>query len=131
MILVSDLDQVATARLEDAKALLVAGRPDGAIYLCGYAIEIALKARICRQLNWPAFPSTRTEFAPLKSFQTHNLDTLLQLSGQEAKIKQALFPDWNVVSTWNPEFRYDVVGKATPQSASSMIDSVVALMGAL
>ncbi len=62
MILVAELDNLAHARIDDAKALLAAGRYDGATYLCGYAIEVALKARICRTLSWPEFPSTGGEF---------------------------------------------------------------------
>ena len=131
MIPVAELDRIAQARLEDARALLAAGRPDGAIYLCGYAVEVALKARVCRQLNWPDFPRTSGEFNALKSFQTHSLDTLLRLSGQEANIKQSNFAEWNVVSTWNPEARYDIIGTATLPSATNMITAAVALMAAL
>ena len=61
MISVAELDNIARARIEDAKALLTAGRFDGATYLCGYAVEVALKARICRSLNWTEFPSTGSE----------------------------------------------------------------------
>ena len=60
MILVAELDGLAAARLEDAKVLLASGRYDGAVYMCGYAVEIALKARICRM---PARHSTLL-FAP-------------------------------------------------------------------
>jgi hypothetical protein len=37
---------------------LKAERFDGAFYLSGYAVELALKARICRTLKWRATPST-------------------------------------------------------------------------
>jgi HEPN domain-containing protein len=47
MILVSELDDIAQARIADAKVLLAGGRFDSAIYLCGYAVEVALKTRIC------------------------------------------------------------------------------------
>jgi HEPN domain len=70
MIPVSELDGIASARLEDAKTLLSAGRFDGASYLCGYAVEVALKARICRVLSWPDFPSTTGEFQAYRSFPT-------------------------------------------------------------
>jgi enhancing lycopene biosynthesis protein 2 len=42
MIFPSDLRDIAQARLDDADALLQAGRFDGSVYLCGYAVEIAL-----------------------------------------------------------------------------------------
>jgi HEPN domain-containing protein len=59
VIRVDELDSIARARIEDAKALLAAGRFDGATYLCGYAVEVALKARICRALGWAEFPRHR------------------------------------------------------------------------
>ena len=62
MIAVAELDAMAQARLADSKALLAAGRYDGASYHCGYSVEVALKARICRVFNWPDFPSTKGEF---------------------------------------------------------------------
>jgi hypothetical protein len=71
MISLAELDSIARAHLDDARALLAAGRFDGASYLCGYAVEVALKARICRTLNWPEFPSTGGEFQAYRSFQTH------------------------------------------------------------
>ena len=105
MISVAELDNIAHARIEDAKALLTADRFDGATYLCGYAVEVALKARICRTLNWTEFPSTGSEFQAYRSFQTHELDVLLRLSGQEARIKQNHFPLWNAVAIWKVESR--------------------------
>ena len=47
----AELRKIAKARLKDAEALLAAHRYDGAIYLCGYAVELALKARICQTLK--------------------------------------------------------------------------------
>jgi HEPN domain-containing protein len=84
MVPIADLRKIAKGRLVDADVLFQAGRYDGAIYLCGYAVEIALKARICRTLKWPGYPSNFTGYL---SFKTHNLDILLHLSGVEAKIK--------------------------------------------
>ena len=40
MIAVDELDRIARARLHDAKSLLAAGRFDGAIYVCGYAVAV-------------------------------------------------------------------------------------------
>jgi HEPN domain-containing protein len=47
MIRTTDVEEIARARLQDADILLTSERYDGAIYLCGYAVELALKARIC------------------------------------------------------------------------------------
>ena len=128
MIPVTELDRIALARLDDAKTLLVAGRHDGAIYLCGYAVEVALKARICRTLNWPEFPTTGGEFQPYKSFQTHELDVLLRLSGQERNVKQQNFGDWNTVAVWKSDSRYNVVGTAQKNEAEAMIKAAEQLL---
>jgi HEPN domain-containing protein len=131
MISVAELDNIAAARLEDAKVLLAAGRFDGATYLCGYAVEVALKARICRVLNWPEFPSTGGEFQAYRSFQTHELDVLLRLSGQEARIKQNHFAFWNVVAVWKTESRYNVIGTAQEADATAMIQAAEQLLALL
>ena len=128
MIPVAQLDGIAHARIEDAKVLLAAGRFDGATYLCGYAVEIALKARICRVLNWPEFPSTSGEFQAYRSFQTHELDVLLRLSGQEPNIKQNHFALWNAVAIWKVESRYNVVGTVQQADAAAMIQAAEQLL---
>jgi HEPN domain-containing protein len=127
----ADLDLIARARLDDAKALLTAGRYDGAGYLCGYAVEVALKARICRVLNWSEFPSTSSEFQAYRSFQTHELDVLLRLSGQEPRIKGRFFSSWNAVAIWKAESRYDIVGKIQKPDAESMIVAAEELLRVL
>ena len=95
MIPVEELDRIAIAKLEDGKTRLGGGRYDGAAYICGYAVEVALKARICRTLDWVDFPSTNGEFQAYRSFQTHDLEVLLRLSGQEQRIKRDHFALWN------------------------------------
>src|SRR5690349_9720166 len=113
MIPVKELDRLAKARLKDAQVLLVAGRYDGALYLCGYAIEIGLKLRICKTLKWAGFPATNKEFDNFKSFKVHNLDVLLSLTGMEAKIKSKYLAEWSAVTIWNPEARYTTIGSIT------------------
>jgi hypothetical protein len=131
MIAIGELDDIAKARLEDAQALLAAKRFDGAIYLCGYAVEVGLKVRVCRVLNWPEFPSTSGEFSAYRSFQTHELDVLLRLSGQEARIKRDYFDQWNTVAVWKAEARYNVVGTARDADAAEMIQAAIRLLEVL
>jgi HEPN domain-containing protein len=126
-----DLDLIARARLDDAQALLDGGRYDGAVYLCGYAVEVALKAKICRVLNWTEFPRTSAEFQAYRSFQTHELDVLLRLSGQESRIKSGFFASWNAVAVWKAESRYDTVGKIQKADAESMIVAAEELLKVL
>jgi HEPN domain-containing protein len=106
MIPVSDLRKIARARLRDSEVLAKARRYDGGLYLCGYAVEIALKARICRTLKWVAFPDSDAEFRGLTSLKTHSLDLLLRLSGVEGKIKRGFFAEWSTVAKWDPASRY-------------------------
>jgi len=101
-----ELQLIARARLQDAEALYRADRYDGSVYLCGYAVEIGLKNKICETLRWKGFPSTRSEFQDFQSFKTHSLDVLLRLSGAEDKIKKNFLAQWSVVAKWDPEARW-------------------------
>lgn len=124
-----DIKSIAKARLKDAQVLLRGNRFEGAIYLCGYAIELALKARICQTLKWGGYPASNAEFNDYKSFKTHDLDVLLHLSGIEDKIKTKLFAEWSAIAQWSPESRYSVIGKATKVDASLMVTSTKVLLG--
>ena len=128
MLTPADLRTIAQARLQDAHILLANGRYDGAGYICGYAVEITLKARICDTLNWPGFPQTAKEFANYTSFKTHNLAVLLSLSGREQIIKQSHLADWSFVRQWNPEDRYRIAGGISAQDAQQFLASTTALL---
>ena len=131
MLDISDIRTIAQARIIDGEILLKSDRYDGAIYLCGYAVEIALKERICRTLGWPGYPSTKREFANYLSFRTHNLGVLLSLSGSEQKIKTNFLAEWSIVAEWDPEMRYKPIGSANKQEAELMIESSKKLMSVL
>ncbi len=111
VILIADLRALADARLKDAYVLYENERTDGAGYICGYAIELALKARICSTLHWLGFPATPAEFKSFRSFKTHELDILLALSGQEQRVRTEHLKEWSFVANWDPEVRYRTVGK--------------------
>lgn len=126
-----DIRKLAKARLEDAEALHEAGRYDGAVYLSGYAVEMALKARICDTLGWDGYPSTSGEFKGFASFKTHNFDILLRLSGYESKIKKRLMAAWSLAVEWDPEIRYKPIGNAGKKDASLMIESALKVTAGL
>lgn len=128
MLATQEVRKIASARLRDAMVLLTAKRYDGAIYLCGYAVELALKARICKTLKWPGYPETYKEFEPLKSFRVHDLDVLLRLTGREAAVKASYFVEWSAVAAWNPEARYKPIGSANVDDAKLMLDSAAVLL---
>jgi HEPN domain-containing protein len=123
-----DIKKIAKARLEDAETLFAAGRYDGAIYMCGYAVELALKARICKTLRWSGYPSTRAEFNDYRSFKTHDLDVLLHLSGIEDKIKTKLLAEWSAVAQWNPDARYQPIGNVGVMDARLMLSAAAILL---
>ena len=131
MILTKDLRTIAHARLRDAQVLLQAKRFDGAFYLCGYAVELALKARICRTLKWQGFPESARDFKGFQLLRTHDLEVLLRFSGVEGRVKAKQFAEWSVVLDWNPEKRYQVIGLLPPQHAADMLTCVQRLLEVL
>ena len=131
MLTRQELRRIAQARLRDAEVLYRAKRYDGAFYLCGYALEVALKARVCATLRWKEFPSTAGEFHGLTSFRTHDLDLLLLLSGREQPVRSKHATDWAVAAKWDPEARYRPIGSATRQQTRDMIEAATRIMGAV
>ena len=132
MLTIATLRTLSEARLEDARALLLAGRNEGSLYLCGYAVELALKAKICETLGWRWFPGTGKEAADYRSFRTHNLEVLLYLSGVYERITVDLKDDWARVLKWRPEIRYTppTVDTETP-TAAAMMSSAERILEAL
>ncbi|MDD2810634.1 HEPN domain-containing protein [Rhodoferax sp.] len=128
MLATLEVRRIASARLRDAKVLLAAKRFDGAVYLCGYAVELALKARICKTLKWSGYPESNKEFEPLKSFRVHDLDVLLRLTGREGAVKANYFVEWSAVAAWNPEARYKPIGSANESDAQLMLESAALLL---
>jgi hypothetical protein len=128
---IRDLQSIARARLRDAEAPSRARRFDGSVYVCGYAVEIGLKARICRTLKWTGFPGSHAEFQGYASFRTHDLDVLLRLSGQELMIKTRHLPSWSVVTMWSPETRYSTPGSTSAARAAAMLQSARDILEAL
>lgn len=124
---IADVEVLAEARLHDAEALFAAGRYDGARYVCGYAVELKLKARISRAHGWSVYPPTAPLAQPLK---THDLEVLLLLSTMHATIIGGHGGLWSAVVAWNPEQRYAVTA-FTAQDAQKMIDATRALMAVL
>ncbi|MDM8522319.1 HEPN domain-containing protein [Desulfococcaceae bacterium HSG8] len=131
MISKKELKKLAKARLKDSEILFRNRRYDSATYLCGYAVELALKARICRTLKWTGFPSSNREFQDYKSLKTHNLDVLLVFSGVEDKIKSNFLSEWSVVTQWKPEYRYRPLGTENKNTTRNMIDATEKLIVAL
>jgi hypothetical protein len=117
------LRQNAWAKIRAAKAILSTADWDNATYLCGYGIELILKARICVDQGLPGYPETEAEFTaakPLK-LKDHDFDRLLHLTKQTAHIKANHLADWGTCQQWSPSTRYQAIGTATSKSAQEMI----------
>jgi len=68
---------------------------------------------------------------PYRSFQTHELDVLLRLSGQEARVKENHFALWNTAANWKAESPYNVIGTAQQGDSGAMIQAAEALLAIL
>lgn len=126
-----EIRKIAKARLKDAEVLAASRRYEGAMYLCGYSVELGLKARICKTLKWSGYPSSSKEFKNYHSFRTHNLDVLLHLAGVENRIKTELFAEWSTVAEWSPESRYNPIGVRSLSDAHLMISAAKAVLAKL
>ena len=125
MLTAQNIYALAKCRYEEAKILLKNDKPDGAVYLCGYALELILKWKIIKILEWDGYPETTKEFENYKSFKVHKLDVLLSLSGLGKKIQfdNNIYARWQIASTWDSEIRYKEIGRITEAEANDIIEA--------
>jgi HEPN domain-containing protein len=102
-----DLQELSRLRLKEAKALLAGQFYDGAYYLAGYSIELALKACIAKGIKRHDFPDKKL----IVEAHTHAIVRLVQMAGLEAdlqiRLKNETFQgNWNVVKDWSENSRY-------------------------
>lgn len=105
----AEFQGLAEERLTEAKALLDLGKWDGAYYLAGYAVELALKACIIKMLM-------ATDAFPEKGFSndcyTHAIDTLVGRADLKVPRELAtnldsdLKANWSTVLKWSEQKRY-------------------------
>ena len=120
----TELKRLSILRLKEAEALFDAGFYDGTAYLCGYAVELALKARICKLLGVNEYPPD----AKVKQvYAVHDFEQLLLLSGLKSELTadHPTYPNWSIASPWKPEQRYDPKGTYTKDSAGVSVQSPV------
>ncbi len=108
----------------EAKALLDLEKWDGAYYLAGYAVELALKACIIKMvMATDAFPDK--EFS--KNCYTHDIDTLVGLAKLDAVLKLATDAEpvvkskWATVRDWSEKKRYHRIDKAEAEALYTAI----------
>ena len=122
-----DLQELSRLRLREAEALYKAHLFDGAVYLAGYAVELALKARICRLLRVREYPLSGDIG---RAFKVHSLEQLKVLAGLTTEIdvkrNKELFDNWSKAVEWDPEQRYDTPGKYNDRTAKLILDGLTA-----
>lgn len=90
--------------MEDARALLEAGRWAGAYYMIGYAVECALKAAIARRTKEFDFPDKHVA----NEAWSHRPGQLLKLTDTKPPPQDSkLGLHWEAVRDWNEESRYE------------------------
>jgi HEPN domain-containing protein len=127
----AELVRIAKTRLGDAKVLLNNGRHDGAGYLCGYAVEVALKYRVCQFRNWEGQPENAHEDPSYRVLITHALDDLLHLANIPRAVRARCFAEWSIIRTWSPTTRYDTIGSVSRGQAERLIQAAERLVKVL
>jgi hypothetical protein len=121
-----ELQTLARLRLREAETLFAADLYDGCAYLCGYVVELALKARICATLGLSEYPEKVSK--RLKdAFWQHDFDDLKFLAGMEREFTAArpiLLANWSVAAKWKPERRYDPEGTYDRIAAEEILDAI-------
>jgi hypothetical protein len=83
------LQSLAETRRRDAELLLASARYSGAYYLCGYAVECALKAIVASQFVQDVIPSKKL----VSDTYTHDLLKLVGLAGLKPHLDKELGTD--------------------------------------
>lgn len=115
----AEFQQLADVRLQEAKLLLDAGMWNGAYYLAGYAVELALKACIIRMLlSTDEFP--HKEFS--RNCYTHSLDDLIKVARLANDRDIAMNADvlleanWTFIKDWTEQKRYHMITQIEAES---------------
>ncbi len=136
------LRSLAKDRLKEARILFASDKFHGAKYLCGYAVEHAVKYRICRHLGWSSYPpqnpkssSNDATWDGLASFKTHDLQILLLFTGCLDRIfnNVALVAAWDDVKNWDSEIRYEAIKTHKVEQAKlrTFLESAAIIMRSL
>ncbi|MCF0073851.1 hypothetical protein LZD49_25450 [Dyadobacter sp. CY261] len=118
MATASILKALALERLQEAECLIANDHVGGAYYIGGYAIELALKAVVCKKLTVEMFEKEEVPRHIAKSFMIHDLSDLIILAGIANELETKCRADdafqicWSVVSDWSEQRRYEVACQA-------------------
>jgi len=121
----SAFQELAKARLLDAKELSRAERFEAAYYLAGYSIECALKACVAKKTREFDFPPRDT-----REYYSHDLERLVKLAElaesftSDREKDETLDRYWDIVKDWKPERRYDLPGSTSRLKAENLIEAI-------
>ncbi len=139
------LSELIDQRLKDADVLVANKRYATAVYIAGYAVELALKLKICKIFKFAqGFPENKMEFGvyqnnvksqpllagtitQIKDMRNHDLNKLLFYSGVEVQIKRNFLNEWSSVVSWDPEMRYKIQ-KILKKEALNNINAIKSLI---
>lgn len=120
-----ELQGLANLRLREAEALFASGLYDGCVYLWGYVVEVALKARICATLGIDEYPEKGSRLK--EAFKTHDFDDLKLLAGMEKEFSASNplpWENWLIATKWEPEWRYKPEGTYDRASAEAILNAI-------
>lgn len=139
------LRELVDQKLKDAEVLIANQRYASAVYIAGYALELALKLKICKIFRFiQGFPENKADFViyqnsaksqpllagtitQIKDIRNHDLNKLLFYSGVEFQIKLNFFNEWNLVVGWDPEMRYKLL-KVLKREAVNNVTAIKTLV---
>jgi hypothetical protein len=105
----ADFQALADVRIAEAKGLLDLGMWDGAYYLAGYAMEVALKACVIKKvMETDAFQDKKFS----EKCWTHDIGELVVLAGLKPAWSAATAADgdlsgnWGIAKEWTEQKRY-------------------------
>lgn len=118
------LSSLTGERLREAKALLDADCWSGAYYLAGYAVELALKARIAGMFKADMIPDRNF----VQRIYSHRLNELASLAGLTAQLTERSARDvmfeanWDAASRWSEQSRYRMISEADARQLVAALD---------
>ncbi len=129
-----DLQRLSRSKLREGRILLRARAYDGAYYLLGFSVELALKACIAKRTERHDFP----EKATVDRSWRHELQILASVAGltqvidSQYKANREFAANWSVVLSWSNNSRYTThVAKEAEDLYRAITDPVNGVMACI
>ena len=123
-----EIKKIALQKLKDAELLYKRGSYDNAFYLADYSVELAFKARICKNIDIDNVFMPNSKY--LKLFKTHDFDVLLVFSGLSEKLENEkslnveFYDNWSYICSWKEDTRYGASGSKTQVEALKLLTAI-------